>query len=145
MDNTQSSSSFLRKLVSSVKGWLRLCYGENKMHIFWTSKFIISGLECRRMFKLVLVHTMDPSGPFWGAHLTEKYVHTKAYPLEKFRRKMTPILGPTGFGNRWGAKCQKILIAFQLRSNPLRNWFIASPCTSNRFCSPKRKISEIHF
>ena len=39
------------------------------------------------MFKLVLAHTMDPSGPFWGAHPTKKYVHTKTCPLENFRRK----------------------------------------------------------
>ena len=55
--------------------------------IFWTSKCKISGLECRRMFKLVLAHTMDPSGPFWGAHPTEKYVHPKAHPLRNFDQK----------------------------------------------------------
>ena len=58
--------------------------GGGKCIFFWTSKFIISGLECRRMFKLVLAHTMDPSGPFWGTHPTEKYVLTKAHPLENF-------------------------------------------------------------
>ena len=39
------------------------------------------------MFKLVLAHTMDHSGPFWGAHPTEKYVHPKAHPLRNFDQK----------------------------------------------------------
>ncbi len=30
---------------------------------------------------------MDPSGPFWGAHPTEKYVHPKAHPLRNFDQK----------------------------------------------------------
>ena len=73
---------------------------------FWTSKCKISGLECRRMFKLVLAHTMDPSGPFWGTHPTKKYVHTKAHPLENFGRKNALFWPQAGFGPRWGAKCQ---------------------------------------
>ncbi len=50
------------------------------------------------MFKLVLAHTMDPSGPFWGAHPTEKYVHIKAQPPKSFRLKMSRIWVRGGFG-----------------------------------------------
>ena len=49
-------------------------------------------------FKVVSADTMDPSGPFWGAHPTKKYVHTKAHPLENFRRKMAFFLPQAGFG-----------------------------------------------
>ena len=49
------------------------------------------------MFKLVLAYTMDPFGPFWGAHPTKKYVHTKAHPLENFRRKNALFWTQAGF------------------------------------------------
>ena len=81
--------------------------GRGNAYFFWTSKFIISGLECRRMFKLVLAHTMDTSGPFWATHPTKKYVLTKAHPLENFRRKNVFFADQAGLGPRWGAKCQK--------------------------------------
>ena len=55
---------------------------------------------------------MDPSGPFWGAHPTEKDVHTKAHPPENFRLKMTWIWIRGDFGPRWGAKRQKCLKPF---------------------------------
>ena len=58
------------------------------------------------MFKLVLAHTMDPSGPFWGAHPIEKYVHTKAHPLENFGRKNAFSDDQASLGPRWGAECQ---------------------------------------
>ena len=64
------------------------------------------------MLKIFLAHTMDPSGPFWGAHPTEKYVHTKAHPLENFRRKNALFWPQAGFGPRWGAKCQNCLKPF---------------------------------
>ena len=61
--------------------------GEKKADFFFHSKCKISGSECRSGFKLVLAHTMVPSGPFWGAHPTEKYVHPKAHPLRNFYQK----------------------------------------------------------
>ena len=59
------------------------------------------------MVKLVPAHTMDPFGPFWGTHPTEKYVHTKAHPFENFRRNNTFFATQAGLNPRWGAKCQK--------------------------------------
>ena len=34
-----------------------------------------------------MAHTMDPSGPFWGARPAKKYVHTRRYTLEKIAKK----------------------------------------------------------
>ena len=71
------------------KGWPPFVHegGGRKCRFFFHSKCKISGSECRSGFKLVLAHTMDPSGPFWGAHPTEKYVHPKAHPLRNFDQK----------------------------------------------------------
>ena len=71
-----------------LKGKPRFCYGGGEKVVIFHSKYKISGLECRRRFKLVLAHTMDPSGPFWGAHPAEKYLHTRRHTLEKFAEKM---------------------------------------------------------
>ena len=78
------------------------------MQIFFDSKCKISGLECRMRFKLVLAHTLDPSGPFWAGHPTEKYLHPKAQPAEISDEKNADfgtswshfrLLGPNNF---WG-------------------------------------------
>ena len=122
-----------------------LLRGGRQCKMFWTSKCIISGLECRRMFKLVSAHTMDPSSPFWGAHPTKKYVHAKAHPLEKFRRKNVFFLRSSWSESPVGCQMSKLLKTFQLRPNYLRNRFIALPCPSNRFYDHKRKTSEMHF
>ena len=45
-----------------------------------------------------------------------------------------------------GCQTSKLLKSFQLRSNPLRNRFIAFLCTSNWFFGPKRENSGLlHF
>ncbi len=70
-----------------------------KCTFFFHSKCKISGLECLMRFKLVLAHTLDPSGPFWIAHPTKKYLHPKAQPegisVEKkciFWDQLVPLL-----------------------------------------------------
>ena len=67
--------------------------------IFFTSKCKISGLECRRKFKLALAHNMDPSGPF-GVRTPPKSMCThEAHALEKKWSKMS-IFGP-----KWRRMC----------------------------------------
>ncbi len=64
-----------------------------------TSKCKILGLECRRKFKLVLAHIMDPSGPL-GARTPPKSKCTHvAHPLEKKWSKMAI------FGTNWRRMC----------------------------------------
>ena len=79
-------------------------------HFFVDSIEHISGSECRRGFKLFLAHTMGPSGTFWGAHPTEKYLHTRRHTLEKNRRKNARFRVQAGWSAPGGAKhqsCQK--------------------------------------
>ena len=78
--------------------------GVKTTDFFLDSKYKISGLECRRRFKLVLAHTMDPSGPFWGAHPAEKYLHTRRHTLEKFRRKSVVFVTQAGWSAPGGVK-----------------------------------------
>ena len=47
-------------------------------------RFCIIILNQITLFKLVLTHTMDPSGPFWSTPPRKKYVHIKAHPSEFF-------------------------------------------------------------
>ena len=68
------------------------------------------------MFKLVLAHTMDPSGPFWGAHPTEKYVHPPGTTInffhlqvfhdfgQKFSRPPMCLMGAYTGPRLWGGK-----------------------------------------
>jgi hypothetical protein len=69
--------------------------------IFMTSKCKMLGLECRRKFKLVLAHIMDPSGPRpFGARTPPKSMCThEAHPLEKKWSKMAI------FGTNWRRMC----------------------------------------
>ena len=80
--------------------------GEKNARFFFDSKCNISGSECRRVFKLFLAHTMDPSGPFWGAHPTEKYLHTRRHTLEKNRRKNARFGVQAGWSAPGGVKHQ---------------------------------------
>ena len=51
-------------------------------------------------FKLVLAHTLDPSGPFGITHRTEKYLHPKAQPAEISDEKNARFGSPrTHFGH----------------------------------------------
>ena len=56
------------------------------------------------------------------------------------------ILGTKILERPMGCQISKLLKSFQLRSNPLRNRFIASLCTSNWFFGPKRENTGlVHF
>ena len=83
-----------------LKGNPSFYYGGGKNGgVFLTSKCKILGLECRRKFKLVLAHIMDPSGPF-GARTPPKSMCThEAHPLEKKWSKMAI------FGSQWRRMC----------------------------------------
>ena len=79
--------------------------GDKNGGIFLTSKCKILGLECRRKFKLVLAHMMDPSGPF-GARTPPKSMCThEAHPLEKNGAKW-PFSWANGDGCAW---CPQIM------------------------------------
>merc|ERR1712035_118428 len=87
--------------VKNVKGNPPFYYGggEENGQIYLTSKCKILGLEGRRKFKLVLAHTMDPSGPF-GVRAPPKSMCThEAHALEKKWTKMSI------FGTKWRRMC----------------------------------------
>ena len=95
---TEHTPFFSKKVI---KGNPPFYYGGGGKNggIFLTSKCKILGLECRRKFKLVLAHIMDPSGPF-GARTPPKSMCTHvAHPLEKKWSKMAI------FGTTWRRMC----------------------------------------
>ena len=78
--------------------------------------------------KLVLAHTLDPSGPFWITHPTEKYLYPYTQPAEisdeknvRFWPPQTHLcrLGPNNF---W---IPNSVLGCQTASNAAINRYIA--------------------
>ena len=112
-----------------LKGFLPFVYGGGgNADFFFDSKCKISGLECRMGFKLVLAHTLDPSGPFWDIHPIEKYLHPKAHHAEISVEKNADFWPPQthlchmGANNFWGVNSVR---SCQTLSNAAINRYIA--------------------
>ena len=81
----------------------------------------------------------------FGVRTPPKSMCTQRHTRLKIFDEKWHFSAPGWFRPPVGCQMSKLLKTFQLRSNYLRNWFIALPCTSNWFYGLNRENSEIHF
>ena len=100
-----------------------------------------SVVGCSNLFWL----TLWTLPALFGARTPPKSMCTQRHTRLKILDEKCTFLAPGWFRPPVGCQMSKLLKTFQLRSNYLRNRFIALPCTSNRFHGLNRQNSEIHF